>query len=80
MIISVEISYYPLADNYSIIVEDFISKISDKNITLEIGRMSTIMIGEYDEIMSILTKSMKELMIEFPSIFSLKISNSCPIN
>lgn len=80
MIITLEISYYPLADNYSIIIDDFIRKISNKNITVEIGKMSTIMIGEYDEIMGILTNSMKELMIEYPSIFNLKISNSCPIN
>jgi len=80
MIITLEISYYPLADNYSNIVDDFISKISNKNITIEIGKMSTIMIGEYDEIIGVLTNSMKELMIEYPSIFNLKISNSCPIN
>lgn len=79
MIISVEISYYPLADNYASLIDDFIDKVSQKGITLEIGTMSTIAIGEFDCVMGIINGAIKTLMQDYPSVFTLKLSNSCPI-
>jgi len=80
MTITAEISYYPLADNYTGIIDRFIDEISVEGITVEVGKMSTLLIGEYDKIMSILTHSMKTVMVDFPSVFTLKISNSCPVD
>jgi len=79
MIITAEISYYPLTDDYSTPVNYFLEIISKTNITVEEGKMSTILIGEYKDIMELLNKSMDELMKNHPSIFNIKISNSCPI-
>ncbi|MDF1550018.1 MAG: YkoF family thiamine/hydroxymethylpyrimidine-binding protein [Bacteroidales bacterium] len=79
MIITAEISYYPLTDNYATPVNYFIELISDKNIKVEAGKMSTILIGDYNDIMELLKESMDELMKKYPSIFNIKISNSCPI-
>ena len=80
MIITVEISYYPLADNYTGIIDRFINEISVEGITVEVGKMSTVLIGKYDRIMKILTGSMKKIMEDYPSVFNLKISNACPVD
>lgn len=79
MVITVEISYYPLTKDYGIPISTFIQMISEKNISVDIGKMSTIITGEYETIMNLLTESMGELMEKHPSVFNLKISNSCPV-
>lgn len=79
MTITVEISYYPLTKDFEDPINTFIEEISKNNISIEVGRMSTIVNGEYEKIMSVLTESMGELMKHYPSIFNLRISNSCPV-
>ncbi len=79
MIITLEISYYPLADNYTGIIDRFIDEISVEEITVEVGKMSTVLIGKYDKVMEVLTRSMRDVMADYLSVFNLKISNSCPI-
>jgi uncharacterized protein YqgV (UPF0045/DUF77 family) len=79
MIVTVEISYYPLTESYNAAIDSFIEKLSEHDrITVETGKMSTILIGNYGEFMHVLTQSMGELMEKNPSVFNLKISNSCP--
>ena len=80
MTITVEISYYPLADNYTGIIDRFIDDISVEGIAVEVGKMSTLLTGKYDKIMNVLNRSMKTVMADFPSVFTLKISNSCPVD
>lgn len=46
-------------------------------INMETGTMSTSLAGEYDEVMEILTGSMREFMKKYPSVFCIKISNAC---
>jgi uncharacterized protein YqgV (UPF0045/DUF77 family) len=46
-------------------------------INMETGTMSTSLAGEYDEVMEILTGSMREFMEKYPSVFCIKISNAC---
>lgn len=80
MIISVEISYYPLSEDYNKPIKDFIELLSEKdNLEINIGKMSTLITGEYKSVMDILNKGMNSLMKKYPSVFNLKISNSCPI-
>jgi len=79
MIISVEISYYPLTEDYNIPVRNFIHKLSGLGLIVETGKMSSVISGEYENVMKSLTASMKDLMEQVPSVFSLKISNSCPV-
>ena len=47
MEVTVEISYYPLATNYDLLVDEFIQQLSG-NTTIEIktGTMSSLIIGE----------------------------------
>jgi uncharacterized protein YqgV (UPF0045/DUF77 family) len=78
MIVSVDISYYPLAEDFEKPVNAFIRQLADyPDISVETGKMSTMITGEFTEIMHLLTKTMGDLMDKYPSVFSLKISNSC---
>jgi uncharacterized protein YqgV (UPF0045/DUF77 family) len=79
MIITAEISYYPLTEDYSIPINTFIQKLSMDDVSVEIGTMSTVLTGEYEKVMNSLSVSMRELMDEYPSVFSMKISNTCPL-
>lgn len=79
MIITAEISYYPLTEDYSTPINSFIEMLSKTNITVEESKMSTILIGEYKDIMDLLNEAMDELMKKYASIFNIKISNSCQI-
>lgn len=79
MIISVEISYYPLSEAYSKAVDDFIGEVSKRNVTVETGKMSSVISGEYKEVMAVLTETIGEFMQKYPSVFNIKISNYCPV-
>lgn len=76
--ISLEISYYSLTDDYKTPVKEFLEVLGkNPKISLETETMSTSLAGEYDEVMEILTDSMRELMEKYPSVFCIKISNAC---
>lgn len=77
MYVSVEISYYPLTPDFTTPIQSFIDKIKDEKVQIETGPMSTVISGEYALVMSHLTDAMGKLMEEYPSVFTLKISNSC---
>ena len=78
MEITVEISYYPLKDNYLAPVEHFIQELKEKpGITVQPGTMSTLITGSYEEVMELLHRKLKHFMEKYPSVFTLKISNVC---
>jgi len=80
MIITAEISYYPLFGDIDRPVQSFIEELKyQKDITVETGRMSTLVSGDYTKVMSIISDTMGRLMQEYPSVFNLKISNACPV-
>ncbi|MDZ7775367.1 MAG: hypothetical protein U5L09_07000 [Bacteroidales bacterium] len=76
MKISVEISYYPLKEEYLKPIETFIERLqSHKDLFIRVNGMSTQVAGQYDEVMGILQKEIKTAL-ELPhSIFVLKILN-----
>ena len=80
MIVTVEISYYPLAENFNAPISEFIDRLTNnEKIKVEFGRMSSSITGEYQEVMKTLNKSMEIMMETNPSVFNIKISNSCPV-
>jgi uncharacterized protein YqgV (UPF0045/DUF77 family) len=80
MIVSVEISLYPLSQDFEKPVDTFIQLVSaNPNLTLESGKMSSIITGELSEIMETLGKSMEKVFENYPAVFNLKISNCCPV-
>lgn len=77
MIVSVEISYYPLHNEYLEPIGDFIERVKQYDrLWVRVNGMSTQVIGEYDEVMPILTKEIRK-SIELPaSVFVMKILNA----
>lgn len=75
MKITLDISYYPLQNDFILPIDNFIEAVRKKGIEVEVGRMSTSMVGDYDFIMSTLKELMGEFMEKYPSVFNLKITS-----
>ncbi len=77
MKISVEISYYPLKEEFIPSILDFVHRLkSYQHISVKSNSMSTQIFGNYDELMMIVTKEIKKSMDIPHSVFILKIINS----
>jgi len=79
MYVSVEISYYPLGGEVDGPVERFIDRLDGKRFDVVPGVMSTVLSGEFEAIMGHLSEAMGDLLERHPSVFTLKVSNSCPV-
>ena len=77
MKISVEISYYPLNEEYKIPIKGFIAALNgNKNIIVKTNTMATQVFGEFDEVMGTVQKCIKQAF-ELPhSVFVMKIINA----
>ncbi len=80
MTISLEISLYPFAENYSEDVNLFLDNIyAHKDLTVETNSMSTIIVGEYQDIMTLINSEIFRFFKNNKAVFVLKISNGCVI-
>lgn len=77
MNISIDISYYPLKDEFIPPIKGFIERLNANNkITVDTNGMSTQVFGEYFEVMEIITREIHNAF-ELPhSVFILKIINA----
>ena len=74
---SVELSYYPLNNEYLVPIKGFIQRLNTyTNLVVNTNGMSTQVFGEYDEVMAALTAEIKK-SFELPhSIFIMKVINN----
>ena len=79
MIISVEVSLYPLQKNYRSAVKDFIERIAQNTkLNINYSAMSTTLVGEFQEIMPILNNEIFNTLTDIPeSVFVIKLSGGC---
>lgn len=77
MKISVDISYYPLNEQYKPPIKAFIASLNEnKNLVVRTNTMATQVFGEFDEVMSTIHHCMKQAF-ELPhSVFVMKIINA----
>jgi len=75
MKITLDISYYPLKNEFIHPIDEFINDLRQKGIEVEVGKMSTSMVGDYNDIIDSLKDSMSDFMELYPSVFNLKITN-----
>lgn len=77
MKISVDISYYPLTEEFKAPIKQFIAKLNSyTEIIVKSNGMSTQVFGDYADVMRIITKEIEQAM-ELPhSIFILKMANA----
>jgi uncharacterized protein YqgV (UPF0045/DUF77 family) len=81
MKISAEISLYPLQKTYDQQILKFIEKITaNKDITTETSAMSTLLTGDYDEIMTLISDELKGVFKYRKAVCILKISNGCIVD
>ena len=78
MKLSVEISMYPLDENFGEHIFNFIKKIkSYPNISSKTNSMSTQIFGEYDEVMTVLQKEMKPVFADkIKTVMVMKFINA----
>ncbi len=74
---SIEISYYPLKDDFIPHILDFIERLNKhEELNVKTNGMSTKVFGEYFEVMNAITKEIHK-SFELPhSVFILKIINA----
>jgi uncharacterized protein YqgV (UPF0045/DUF77 family) len=77
MKISVEISYYPLNEEYKKPILGFIDDIKqNNNLIVRTNTMATQVFGDFDEVMQTVNKSIKKAF-ELPhSVFVMKVINA----
>lgn len=74
---SIEISYYPLDQDYKDIIRRFINKIMKyDDIDIQVNGFSTQLFGEYDRLMEIVTVEMKEAAQSRKGMFVMKVTGS----
>lgn len=75
---SVEVSFYPLNEDYEKPVLDFINRIKKyPELTAGVNGMSTQIFGEYDELMKALEPEIKRSLEEGKGIFVMKVARGC---
>ena len=75
MKVSVDISLYPLNDDYCEPILDFIKRLeSHDNICLERNTLSTQVFGEFNDVMAALNMEMEASLVKLPhSVFVIKL-------
>ncbi len=74
---SVEISYYPLKDEFIPPIKDFIDRLNAYDaLTVKTSGMSTQVFGDYDAVMGAVTAEIKKSFLLPHSVFILKIINA----
>lgn len=78
MKITAEISYYPLHSEFDQKIMHFLEQLArQEQVKVEIGPMSTVLQGEYEQVMQLINVQMAETLAKENAVFNLKISNSC---
>jgi uncharacterized protein YqgV (UPF0045/DUF77 family) len=78
MEITVEISYYPLNKEFEQPVLDYIKLLQENSkVKVEPSHMSTLIAGDYADVMKLLTETMRPFMENMPSVFAMRITNAC---
>jgi len=74
---SVEISYYPLREEYIPPIRGFIDRLNNyPGLVCKTNGMSTQVFGEYDQLMAAVTQEIKKAFEVPHSVFILKIINA----
>lgn len=77
MNVSIDISYYPLKEEFIPPIKNFIDRLHDyEDLVVKTNGMSTQVFGEYFEVMEAITKEIHKSFALPHSVFILKIINA----
>ena len=76
---TVKISLYKLqeedsSNNYKLIVKEFLKSIQNKNLEIETNGLSSLIYGDYSDIIELLNNEVRDFLDKYRSVFVLKIS------
>ncbi|MBN2646236.1 MAG: hypothetical protein JXR44_00445 [Thiotrichales bacterium] len=79
MQVSIDISFYPLQEDYKAPITDFIRRLQgDPEIRVSQNSMSTSLHGDYAQLMALLEREIAQSLSVLPhSVFVLKLSAAC---
>ena len=79
MKVQAEISLYPLRQNeLTKPIGQFIELLENNTLKVELGPMSTLVIGDSQVVFENLQKAFERLAEEYEVVMTAKISNACP--
>lgn len=73
MIITLEISLYPLQEDFKAKIKDFIAGLKEKDFDIIVNNVSTQIAGDYDEIFKLLQERIKPVFEKYKAVFVIKI-------
>ena len=78
MRVAVDISLYPIADDFIPSIDDVIARLNTyESLKVSTNAMSTQVFGEYDEVMAALNREIKATFESSPrAVFAIKILNN----
>ena len=78
MKIAVDISLYPLADDFLSPIEEIVERLNARDdVTVQTNRMSTQIVGEYETVMTLLQDELQRCFNRVPkAVFAIKILNN----
>jgi uncharacterized protein YqgV (UPF0045/DUF77 family) len=78
MRVAVDISLYPLADDFLPPIKDVVERLNDiSSVEVSTNAMSTQIRGDYDEVMAVLNHEIKKTFEQYPkAVFAIKILNN----
>lgn len=78
MRVAVDISLYPLAEEFLTPIKDVIRRLNEhESVDVETNAMSTQVRGEYDDVMNILEREIKLTFEQVPkAVFAIRILNN----
>lgn len=80
MIIQAEISLYPLGEgSLARRIEGFVSFLESAGLKPQTGRMSTLVVGESDELFRALQQAFEADAAQGATVMLVKVSNACPL-
>ena len=78
MRVAVDISLYPIADDFLPPIKDIVERLNDlSSVEVQTNAMSTQIRGEYDDVMAVLSSEIKTTFEQCPkAVFAIKILNN----
>ena len=80
MAISVQFSVYPLRqERLSLAIEEAVSVLKDHGLTVQMGPMSSVVLGEEEQVFSALKEAFAKSAEGGQVVWVLTLSNACPL-
>ena len=78
MRVAVDISLYPLADDFLPPIKDVVERLNERSaVEVETNRMSTQIRGEYEDVMAVLNEEIRTTFERHPkAVFAIRILNN----